>query len=80
MARNGMDLIAVLGNGNYQLTVADAFPGFLYTLQTSTTLQADSWVDGEPIAAASQPVIFTYTPAVDDDRRFFRVSRTSSAP
>ena len=69
----------LLGNGDIEVTVNDAFPGFLYTLQTNLTLQPGAWADVESVTATGPPVVFTYTPSAGETHRFFRVGR-SAAP
>lgn len=70
--------IAELENGNLKIIVVGAFPGFLYTLQSNTTLQVDDWADVETKTAEGQLLEFTHTPGVENDKRFFRVVRAAS--
>ena len=69
-----------LGNGDIQVTVAQPFPGFLYTLQNTGTLLPGGWSDGDAETATStSTIVLTYTPVVGETARFFRVAR-SPAP
>jgi hypothetical protein len=68
-----------LGNGDMQVTVANAYPGWLYTLQNSGTLLSGGWVNGDAEISADTTLVLTYTPGVGETRRLFRVTR-SPAP
>ena len=67
-----------LGNGDIQVTVAQPFPGFLYTLQNTGTLLPGGWSDGDAETATStSTMVLTYTPGTGETARFFRVARSS---
>ncbi len=71
-------LISRQSNGQFRITVNDAFSGFLYTLKASSTLQAGDWAFAGSLTAASRVVVFTITPDSGEDTRFFRVERTQA--
>ncbi len=64
-----------LGNGDIEVTLADAFPGFLYTLQNTGSLLPNDWSNGDAETAAGTTVVLTYTPGPGETKRFFRVTR-----
>lgn len=58
------------------LTVNDPLPGFLYTLQSSATLEENSWTDLESIVAASSLIVFELQNFVGATNRFVRIKRS----
>ena len=68
-----------LQNGDIQVTLSQALPGFLYTLENSDSLLADEWSEGNSGIGNGASIFLTYTPAPGDASHFFRVKR-SSAP
>ena len=60
--------------GNFDVTVNDAFDGFVYTLRSSITMQEEEWELEEAKTASGDTVDFTVTPV--GPRRFYRVERT----
>jgi hypothetical protein len=64
--------ISLQAGGDLAIQLDDVFPGFLYTLRSSSTLQEGSWQFEESIAAASTSIQFIVTP---DLRRFYRIGR-----
>ena len=68
--------LSVLPDGRLEITVENAFPGFLYTLSESNTLQAADWTEAESTAAAGRVVVFTVSPAPGADHWFYRIGRS----
>lgn len=68
-------VIGVTSGGTVEIALENAFPDFVYTLQSNPGLTPQDWVDGEAIAPPARRIDFTPIPAVPD-RRFFRVKRT----
>jgi hypothetical protein len=56
--------------------VPDVFPGFLYTLRSSATLQQGSWEFEASITAGSTAITFTVAPDSLELQMFYRVERT----
>ena len=67
------------GNGDFQVAVPNAFPGFIYTLENSISLLPGEWSDGDSETATGATLVLTYTPGIGETKRFFRVKR-SPAP
>ena len=69
----------VLENGDFKVSIDDAFPDFLYSLETNSSLQDGGWTELESAVSTGSSVFFTLTPFVGEERRFFRLKR-STAP
>lgn len=69
----------VLENGDFKVSIDDAFPDFLYSLETNSSLQDGGWTELESAVSTGSSVSFTLTPFVGEERRFFRLKR-STAP
>jgi hypothetical protein len=64
-----------LSNGDIQVTLANAHPGWLYTLQISGTIQSNEWSNGDAETSTGTTVVLIYTPGPSETKRFFRVTR-----
>jgi hypothetical protein len=61
---------------NLQIQLADAFPGFLYSLNSSETLLKNSWQFEESLTASGTVIEFSVIPNPLAKRRFYRIERT----
>lgn len=61
---------------NLRIQLADAFPGFLYSLYSSGTLLENSWKFEESLTAGGTAIEFSITPDPLEKRRFYRIERT----
>ena len=71
-------LIASQAGGDMEVTVNDAFDGFVYTLQKNPGLLEPGWIDVESKTASGDTVSFTYSPLAGEGERYFRVVRTQA--
>ena len=65
-----------LENGDIQVTLSHALPGFLYTLENSGTLLPGEWSEGSSEIGNGAAIFLNYTPANGETSHFFRVKRS----